>query len=68
MKARSRLRRLNGKYRRVGERERRTVPLLIEGTKCQRVSKGNRTRAEKQRAKVQARTAMLQAELGMTNG
>lgn len=53
----------NGRFRRIGERERRTPPLLR--LKCERVAKGNRTRAAKARALVMAKLCDLRRELGL---
>ena len=53
----------NGRFRRIGERERRTPPLLR--LKCERVSRGNRTRAAKARALVMAKLGELRRELGL---
>lgn len=38
------------------------VPMLVARVKCERVSRGNRTRAAKQRARVLAVAAILRAE------
>ena len=57
---------INGRYRRIGERERRTPPLLVVTVPSKRslgVSRGNVKRAAKAKARVFEVASLLRNEL-----